>query len=226
MGRHLRELRVDAGVSQSALARASGVDDGHISRIEAGTAMPSLDALLSIGLALGSDLSVRFYPGSGPRLRDRFQAPMVEALLRLLDGRWIARPEIPVTRPVRGVIDVVLTLDDGSTVVACEAQSELRRLEETLRRATEKARALSSADPDAPSASRLLLLRSTERNRELARRYEATLRAAYPAAARSAHEALRDASRPWPGPAIVWARFERGRATILDAPPRGVALGR
>jgi len=226
LGMQIRQLRVDAGVTQTALGRASGVDRSHLSRIEAGLAIPSLDALIALGAALGSDLSVRLYPGSGPRIHDRFQAPMVEALIRLIDQPFIVQPEVAVFGPVRGVIDLVVRDPQRGLIIACEAQSELRRLEETLRRAGEKADALFARSQLGDQGARLLLLRSTADTRALANRFEATLGAAYPAATADVVNALRHARRPWPGSGVVWARVERGAATILDAPPRGVLLGR
>lgn len=53
----------------------------------------------------------------------------------------------------------------------------------------------------------------------------ATLRAAYPARAADAVAALRN-GEPWPGPAIAWMTVEQGRARLLDAPPRGISVGR
>jgi len=91
----------------------------------------SLEVLTAIGAVLGCDLSVRYFPGSGPRIRDRFQAPIVEALIGILDQSWVPQPEVPVMRPVRGVIDLVIRRE--IEVVACEVQSELRRLEQVLR---------------------------------------------------------------------------------------------
>ncbi|MBF8290086.1 MAG: cro/C1-type protein [Chloroflexi bacterium] len=226
LGMQIRQLRLDAGVTQTALGRVSGVDRSHLSRIEAGVAIPSLEALIALGAALGSDLSVRLYPGSGPRIHDRFQAPMVEALIRLLDRSFIVQPEVAISGPVRGVIDLVVRDPERSLVIACEAQSELRRLEETLRRAGEKADALFARSRSGDQGAQLLLLRSTADTRALANRFPATLGAAYPAATADVVGALRDARRPWPGSGVVWARVERGVATILDAPPRGVRLGR
>jgi hypothetical protein len=73
--------------------------------------------------------------------------------------------------------------------------------------------------------SSLLLLRSTEQTRAIARAYEATLASAYPGRAADAFAALSSADTPWPGNSILWARFEAGRVTLLDAPPRGVRVG-
>jgi hypothetical protein len=116
--------------------------------------------------------------------------------------------------------------------VATEFQSELHRVEQQLRWNTEKAEGLADRLAEDRSAgptlvvSRLLVLRSTSTTREIARRYEATLRTAYPASARDVIEALTTPSCPWPGPGIAWMRLERGIATLLEAPPRGVRLGR
>ena len=73
--------------------------------------------------------------------------------------------------------------------------------------------------------SQLMVLRNTHALREVARAAHETLGAVYPAATRDAVTALRGETR-WPGSAIVWMRVERGRATLLDGPPRGVGLGR
>jgi hypothetical protein len=73
--------------------------------------------------------------------------------------------------------------------------------------------------------SRLLVVRSTRSNRELARRFEQTLAAAHPARAADAYAALTGAA-PWPGSALIWAVVDGAAARILEAPPRGVQLGR
>jgi hypothetical protein len=213
-----------------AIAAAAGIDSGHLCRIEAGDVRASLGVLVSVAAALGGDLNVRFHPGTGPSLRDRFQAPMVESLLVAAHFRWRRLVEVAVRRPVRGVIDVVL--HDGVTLVAVEAQSELRNLEQQVRWNQEKAAALRSSDlfpfasaAEPPAISRVLLLRSTEATRAIARRYPETLRAAYPARSRDVYESL-VGERPWPGAGIIWARVSAGHAEVMAGPPRGVALGR
>ena len=108
LGDDLTRIRLDANVSIKALGRAAAIDDAYIGRIEAGTARPSLEGLAALGVALGADLSVRYFPGSGQRIHDRFQAPMLEALLRILDPRWRAELEVPIAQPARGVIDTAL----------------------------------------------------------------------------------------------------------------------
>jgi hypothetical protein len=148
---------------------------------------------------------------------------MIEALIDRLHPRWRPEPEIVISRPVRGVIDLGLTDRSSPTLVAAEAQSELRRLEQQIRWSMEKAEGLAATGM---VVSRLLILRSTVATREVARTFASTLAAAYPARTADAVRALTTPSAPWPGAGIVWVRLEGGRATLLDLPPRGVALGR
>jgi transcriptional regulator with XRE-family HTH domain len=231
-GEEIRRLRLDAGITLTALGAVVGVHRSHLARIEAGTASPSLDVLTAIGVALGADLSLRYFAGSGPRLHDRFQAPMIETLLRSLDPRWAPTLEVPVTQPSRGVIDVVLTDRVAPLVVAAEIQSELRRLEQQIRWSTEKADGLSTrmaeADASGPrtEVSRLLVLRSTVATREIARRFHETLASAYPARTKDVLLALTGAKAPWPGPGIVWMHLHGGQTTLMPYPPPRVALGR
>jgi len=138
-------MRLDAGLSIRRLAAEAGIDDGYLGQVERGEREPSLTVLVTIATALGGDTHVRLYPGTGPRLRDPIQARIVEALLRAAHPRWLPRVEVAVFRPARGVIDVVLQDRETPTVVAIEVHSELRRLEQQLRWAGEKAASLPTA---------------------------------------------------------------------------------
>ena len=154
---------------------------------------------------------------------------MVENVLRCLDARWNPQVEVPVTHPSRGVIDLVLTDRASPVAVAAEVQSELRRLEQQISWSTEKAdglRELLGRDRPGLTVSRLLVLRSTSATRELARRYRATLAAAYPARTETVMQALTEPSTPWPGAGIIWVRIDGPEVTLLSHPPRGVDLGR
>ena len=228
----LRTGREDAGLSIRRLAAAAGVSASTLRAVEQDDVEPSLQVLARLATVLGMSLSVRLYPGTGPLIRDHIQAAMIEALLEILHERWRPRPEVTVFRPVRGVIDLVL---DATTepLVACEAQSELRRIEQQVRWSRSKADALqegrraesAAAAKAASRVGRLLLLRSTARTRAVVAQYTELLRAAYPARARDAYAALTGES-PWPGDALLWCRVEDGQATVLDRPPRGISHGR
>lgn len=225
----VRRIRTDIAASQAAVAAAAGIDRAHLTRIESGTAHPSLESLVAVAAAMGADVSVRLYPGRGPKLTDRHSARMIEVTLRELAPVWRPHLEVRVDRPVRGYVDVVFERRDTPLLVATEYESMLPRLDQQIRWASEKAAAVASSDLVAagppPEISRLLVVRSTERTRGLARAFESTLRAAYPAHTREAVDALRTGA-PWPGPAIVWIRIEGDRVELLDGPPRGISLGR
>src|SRR5262249_11784636 len=151
---------------------------------------PSVDILIAIGACLGADLSVRYFPGSGPRLHDRFQAPMVEALIRYVGPAWRAQPAGPVPA-ARGGTDLGLGPAGGRLIIAVECHSELRRLELVMRRAAEKSVALAAQLGAPGDVSTILLLRSTRTTRAVATAFESTLAAAYPTKTRDAIAALR-----------------------------------
>ena len=228
-GNDVRRLRLDAGGSLRELSAVTGIHPSHLARIEAAEVQPSITVLTTIGVALGADLSLRYFAGTGPRLHDRFQAPMIEALLRVLDRRWVASPEVAISQPSRGIVDLVLNDVVSPTTIATESQSEFRSLEQQMRWMAEKADGLAarlaSEGLGDRLVSRLLLLRSTEAMREVARRFEATLAAAYPARTGDVFTSL-TSTAPWPGAGIVWVKLEEGKATVLPFPPRGVRVGR
>ncbi|MBA2570152.1 MAG: helix-turn-helix transcriptional regulator [Chloroflexi bacterium] len=180
-----RQLREDAGITQDAVSEAAGISASLESRIESADVAASLEAWIAIATAFGGDLSVRVYPNTGPPIRDRFQAPIVETLLRELHPRWRAIPEVVVRSPARGVIDVVLVDQAAGVLVGVEVHSQIHRLEQQLRWANENAASLPSSDLWAlvsgdgrQQVSQLLLLRSTQATRALAATYPETFRGA------------------------------------------------
>ena len=74
-------------MTRTELARSAGVDAGYLWRIEAGTERPSLEIYARLANALGADLAARLYPNTGPTIRDRHQAGILEALLSDLHSR-------------------------------------------------------------------------------------------------------------------------------------------
>lgn len=232
IGVELRTAREDQGIAQRRLAEEAGIDPAHLARIEAGTVRASLEALERVAAGLGGDLGVRYFPNAGSRLRDGVQAAIVEALVARRHAVWASFAEVPVHRPARGVIDVVLARRDQPLVIAVEVHSQVRRLEQLLRWTSLKRESLPSADlwqhvaaGTSPTISSSLILRSTAATRSVARDHAATLRSAFPAASAEALSALLHGA-PWPGPALIWADVAGGRATLRPHPPRGVDVGR
>lgn len=227
----MRRARLDAGLSIREVAAAAGLDWSHLAKVEGGDRELSQAALVAVACVLGHDPSIRLFPSSGPRVRDRLQARMIEALLAVLHPRWRPRLEVPVYRPSSGVIDLVLHDPAAATIIAGESHSLLHAVDGQLRWAALKTEALPSADgwpwsadlAARPTVSRLLLLRSTDANRSLVRSLPGTFRAAYHASTSDAWQALTTPDVPWPGPAIVWALIDGRETRILRDSPRGAA---
>lgn len=229
IGAEIRRMRSDAGLSQRRLAALAGIDHGHLSLIERGLRESSLAVLIAIATALGGTVSLRFFPGTGPRIADPIQARVTEAFVRILDPRWTRMVEVPVYRPARGVIDIVTHDRAAGIVIATEVESELRRLEQQLRWSNEKAESLPSAEfwrfiEGDPRIDQLLVLRSTRTNRQLAERFSETLAVAFPASPIEAYRALTRPDVAWPGSAILWATVEGDTARIHEQPPRSVTV--
>lgn len=229
VGEDALRLRTDAGTTKARVASVAGVDRTFLGRIESGDAHPSLETLVAIATAMGAEVSIRLYAGSGPRLTDRHQARMEEAVLRRLAPVWRPHLEVPVWRPARGVADGVFERLDTPLLVVAEFMSTIPRLEQQLRWSAEKAASIASSelvgDGPVPPVSRLLVLRSTAATRDVTRRFELTLRTAYPARAADAIKSL-TVGAAWPGDAIVWVRIDGDDVDLMDGPPRGVTLGR
>jgi len=231
IGGDLCRLREDAGLSKAAVAEEAGIDESYLRLIEAGKRDASTVVLTRVAAVLGADLSTRLFPNSGPVIRDRFQARMVEAFPKSLPTHWTRSVEVAVQGPVRGVIDIVISDRHVCRVVSIEAQSELRRLEQQIRWSQAKTDALPSSSiwafleasfDEPPQVSRILLLRSTTATRELARTFASTLAAAYPADPTDLQRALADPAASWPGSGVIWVRVEGHETTILGGWPRGV----
>ena len=203
-----------------------------ISRILLAQRDASPETLARVALALGGEVSIRLTPGAGIAIHDAVQARMVEAFILELHPRWTPIPEVSVRTPARGAIDLVLadSLRDG--LVATEFQSQLRRAEQAVRWANEKAAALPSSEVYRMAAvaaddgegsrlatSRLLVLRSTAATRAVVKGLPSFFAAAYPIAPVQAVEALRR-GLDWPGAAIVWMSVHGREVRLMDSAPR------
>jgi transcriptional regulator with XRE-family HTH domain len=219
LGQDVQRLREDAGVSRRRLAEAAGISVAYLCKIEDGQGRASIDAYAKLSVALGADLGSRLYPNTGPSIRDRFQAPMLEALITQAHSRWRPYPEVAVRHPSRGWIDALMHDARAETAVATEIQSDLRRLEQLLRWFPEKVASLPSWDGWAhlgavTTTSQLLVVRSTKATRAIGREFQRQLAAAYPAHPADAIAAL-TGTAPWPGNALIWAEIEPNRVRFI-----------
>jgi len=97
IGRELRDARLNADLSQDAVARAAACSRAEISRIERGasTAVP-LGRIEPIASVLGLRLSLRLYPAGQP-LRDAPQLALLDRLRAHLHPslRWVPEAALP-----------------------------------------------------------------------------------------------------------------------------------
>ncbi len=206
-------------MSRRRLAEAAGISVAYLCEIEDGQARASIDAYTKLSVALGADLGLRLYPNTGPAIRDRFQARILEALIEQRHARWRPYPEVAVRHPSRGWIDALFHDARAETAVATEIQSDLRRLEQLLRWFPEKVASLPSWEGWAQlgpvaTTSQLLIVRSTKASRQVGREFERQLAAAYPAHPADGIAAL-TGTAPWPGSALVWAEIEPDRVRFI-----------
>jgi transcriptional regulator with XRE-family HTH domain len=210
----------DAGITERELARAAGLAQSTVCRALEGSLKPTLETYERLAAVLGADLGVRLYPNTGPVVRDRLSAPMLEALLSVLDRRWRPFTEVSVRTPSRGWIDAALHDARGRVIVGTELQSELRRLEQLVRWHGAKAASLPSWEGwahlgEEPEVSRLLIVRRTRATRAVAAEFAQQLRVAYPAHPDDALTALTTPGAAWPGPALLWADVQGSTARVL-----------
>ena len=177
--------------------------------------------LVRLAVPLGADLSARLYPNTGPTIRDRHQARIVEHLLEVRHARWRPHMEVAVIRPARGWIDIVLEDVRDGLLVATEAESDLRRIEQTVRWSKEKAESLPSSSvwptgDVVPATSQLLIARRTRANRRLAQEFRHQLAVAFPGHPEDAIRALTTLA-PWPGSSLVWATVDARGVRLLPS---------
>ena len=210
----IERMCADAGITLETLANASGVPPSYLRRIMAGAARPSIETYAKLSMPLGADLATRLYPNTGPLVKDRHQARVVEALLSVLHPRWRVATEVAVRQPSRGWIDVVINDRRAGQILAVEVESDVRRIEQQVRWASMKAAALPAWDQwptdPTPSISQVLIVRQTRSTRRTAREFASQLAVAYPAHPEDALAAL-TGTVAWPGAALIWARIERDR---------------
>lgn len=64
LGGEIKALRLNAGLSQEALALAADVDRTYVSQLERGVANPSLIILHRISMVLGKEIQITFLDSS------------------------------------------------------------------------------------------------------------------------------------------------------------------
>ena len=190
VGAALRALRLRRGLRQADLARAAGIGQSTVSRIERG----HLDTLplRTLRAAFGS-VDARVAPeilwrgGSLDRTLDERHAELVGMVARhLRDRGWTVVPEATFSVfGERGSIDVLAGHAASRHVLVVEAKPTLMSIEETLRRHDVKVRLARDIGRkrfgwQPAGVSRLLVVADSGRTRRTVARHAAVFEAALP----------------------------------------------
>jgi transcriptional regulator with XRE-family HTH domain len=186
-GRELRELRLQASVSQAELARSLGVSRTYLCHIELGQVNGLDMVLLATAFALlGHRLTWKAWPVGEP-VRDRAQLRLIERFEAELRGAWRRRRE--AVMPIRGDLRAWDLLLDGPVSIGVEAETRLRDVQALVRAVETKQR-------DSAVVRVVLLLARTHHNRDVVRGQLPALRATFPLTTREVLRALRRGTDP------------------------------
>ena len=202
-----REVRLRAGVSQAAVARAIGVTRSVICRMERGDPGVSPRIRARAASVLGADFRISIYPGAAPLIHDAAHARMVEAILALRSAAWRATVEAPVPGPGRRSTDI--RLDNGAEIVLIEVESRVHAFEAIIRECAEKRAAVAAIEGPQRRVRVVLALPRTRHHKTLTTGHPEITATAFPASDAALSQALRDPTIDWPGDGILWVPLSR-----------------
>lgn len=214
-GEEFREIRLRAGVSQAAVARAIGVARSVICRIEQGDPHVSPRIRARAASALGADLRVSIYAESAPLIHDAAHARTVEAVLAMCHPSWRVTLESPVPGPGRRSTDI--RLDRDLDIVLLEVESRVRALEAIIREGAEKRAAVAASVGPEHRLHVVLVLPPTRHHKGLVAAHPRIVTAAFPAAEGTLLEAMTTSDAPWPGDGILWVAPHRALGNPVRA---------
>jgi transcriptional regulator with XRE-family HTH domain len=172
--RDILATRLSAAVSQDIVSDAAGMSRAKYGRIERGEEPEvSVASLARIGVALGQDLSLRFYP-TGDAVRDAGQLALIERLRRRCHPSLTFHTEVPFPREGdRRAWDAMIR--GFPTRRRCAVEAETRP---TDAQALDRKVALKIRDGGADLC--ILLLADTRHNRAFVHGPAASLRVRFP----------------------------------------------
>jgi transcriptional regulator with XRE-family HTH domain len=130
-GTELRIARVTGGLSQDQLARAAGLGQTAVSRVERGDHQASLEVRCRLAAACGYEIGWRLYPVATVRLRDSGQLALAQAISAVAHRSWAITLEAPIAPGEMRAADMLLAGRDEVIHVEIErtfvdAQAQLR----------------------------------------------------------------------------------------------------
>lgn len=206
-GDEFREVRLRAGLSQAAVARAVGVARSVICRIEHGDRDVSPRIRARAAAVLGADFRLSIYAEAAPLIHDAAHANLVEAVLALGHPRWRATVESPVPGPGRRSTDI--RFDYRLDAVLVEVESRVRSFEAIIRECADKRAAVAQVLGPDHRVHVALVLPPTRHHKALIAAHPRIVATAFPVSHANLELALSDPVAPWPGDGILWMAKSR-----------------
>jgi transcriptional regulator with XRE-family HTH domain len=208
-GQVLRALRRRRGWRQRDLARAAGVSQATVSRLERGHVDTlSLEVVRAVFGALDArtELQVRWRGGQVDRLVDERHARLGATVTSILVTHgWQVTPEVTFQRyGERGSIDLLGAREEAQAVLMVELKSAVHSYEETQRRLDVKSRLAATIAEERlgwrPAAiGVVLVVEETTANRTRLQAIDPLVRAGLPADGRTVRRWVREPSGPLRG---------------------------
>lgn len=180
----------------------AGVSQPLVSQAERGATLPGLRVMHRLAAATGHDLSLRFFPANGVRLRDTGQLRVAGLIRSALHPSWRVSLEVPVGLPPdRRAADMVL---EGHTdLVILEIETALLDLQAQLRIAQLKRVVM--ADRLNRPVRLILALPDTHRNRNVVSEHSSLIGTTLEAPSRQLWGSLRSGTSLG-GDGLLWVR--------------------
>jgi hypothetical protein len=200
IGSEMKLARVTHAMTGRAAARRAGVSWSTGARVELGDPGVTITTLCAVGEAVGLDIVLRAYPGSGPTLRDTGQLALAEQMCAQAHAGW--QPNIELAVGAHGeAIDVALFAT--REIWAVEIERMAIDFQAQYRRADGK-RATLAALHQRP-VRLVMILEDSRRNRAALEAHLVFIRATLPAGSREVLRALRT-GRPLGRDGLAWVR--------------------
>lgn len=188
VGDELRFARLNAGLTQKAVARAIGCSGATVSRVERGRVRElTIHRLTRHASVVGLVVRTNLFPAGRP-VRDAPQLRLLEDFHQRISPEWQWRTEVVI--PIPGDLRA---LDAAATRPGCtigiDAFTRLGDIQAQSRASLLKAR-------DAGMDRLILLIRDTHANRRALRLGQESLKGSFPVSMRSAMSAMSEGRDP------------------------------
>jgi transcriptional regulator with XRE-family HTH domain len=221
VGRVLRAIRLDLGLTQQAVATRAGLSQSVYSRAEqgelAGMTLSSLDRLVE-ALGAGLSIDIRYRGGLGDQLADAAHAALVDYVVGVLRDRgWKIVLEFGFNVfGERGSVDILGWHASKRTLLIIEVKSRFTDLQAMLLSLARKVRLVPALardqlgwDPD--HVARVVVVTGTTANRSIVHRHAAIFESALPARSVAIGSWLRAPKGPIVGVWLVSPEVLRAR---------------